>query len=78
MVLDQVKVGICKPGMRKCKDDAAVAKMADDLRKNAKNVNFLAQYDGQAPKLAQTLIITVEDAQTFLDAKYAMFSRVEE
>lgn len=64
--------------LRKCKDDAAVAKMADDLRKNAKNVNFLAQYDGQAPKLAQTLIITVEDAQTFLDAKYAMFSRFEE
>ena len=64
--------------LRKCKEDEAVAKMADDLRKNAKNVNFLAQYDGQAPKLAQTLIISVEDSQLFLDAKYAMFPRYED
>ena len=63
--------------LRKCKEDDEVAKKADDLRKNAKNVNFLAQYDGQAPKLAQTLIIMVEDAQTFLDAKYTMFPRFE-
>lgn len=58
-------------------DDHDVAKLADDLRKNAKNVNFGAQYDAQAAKLAETLIIPVEDAQTFLDAKYAMFPRFE-
>jgi DNA polymerase I-like protein with 3'-5' exonuclease and polymerase domains/5'-3' exonuclease len=58
-------------------DDEAVAKLADDLRKNAKNVNFGAQYDAMAAKLAETLIIPVEDAQTFLDAKYAMFPRFE-
>lgn len=63
--------------LRKCKEDPEVAKKADDLRKVAKNVNFLAQYDGQAPKLAGMLIITVEDAQTFLDAKYKMFPRYE-
>ena len=56
----------------------AVAKLADDLRKSAKNVNFGAQYDAQAPKLAETLVIPVADAQTFLDAKFAMFPRFEE
>lgn len=64
--------------LRKTKEDDAVAKLADDLRKNAKNVNFGAQYDAQAPKLAETLIIPVADAQTFLDAKFAMFPRFEE
>lgn len=64
--------------LRKCKEDEAVAKMADDLRKNAKNVNFGAQYDAQAPKLAETLIIPVADAEAFLQAKFAMFPRFEE
>ena len=36
-------------------------------------MNFGAQYDVQAPKLAETLVIPVADAQTFLDAKFAMF-----
>lgn len=57
--------------------DKAVAKAADDLRKVAKNVNFGAQYDAMAPKLAETLIIAVIDAQLFLDAKFAMFPRFE-
>ena len=59
-------------------EDEAVAKMADDLRKVAKNVNFGAQYDAMAPKLAETLIIPVADAQAFLEAKFAMFPRFEE
>jgi DNA polymerase I-like protein with 3'-5' exonuclease and polymerase domains len=58
-------------------EDKAIHKMADDLRKNAKNVNFGAQYDAQAPKLAETLIIPVPDAQAFLDAKYKAFPRFE-
>lgn len=58
--------------------DESVHKMADDLRKNAKNVNFGAQYDAQAPKLAETLVIPVPDAQAFLDAKYKAFPRFEE
>lgn len=59
-------------------EDEAIHKMADDLRKNAKNVNFGAQYDAQAPKLAETLIIPVADAEAFLQAKFAMFPRFEE
>jgi DNA polymerase I-like protein with 3'-5' exonuclease and polymerase domains/5'-3' exonuclease len=56
---------------------SSLGKKADDLRKDAKNVNFAAQFDAQALKLSEMLVITLEDAQTFLDAKYAMFPRVE-
>ena len=58
-------------------DNEETAKKADDLRKVAKNVNFGAQYDAQAPTLAETIVIPVADAQLFLDAKYAMFPRFE-
>ena len=57
--------------------DKAVAKDADDLRKDAKNVNFGATFDAQAPKLSVMLTIPLADAQAFLEAKYAMFPRVE-
>ena len=63
--------------LRKDVEDKDVHKLADDLRKNAKNVNFGAQYDAQAPKLAETLIIPVSDAEALLQAKYAMFPRFE-
>lgn len=58
-------------------DDEVVAKDADDLRKTGKNVNFAAQFDALAPKLAEMLIIPLEEAQLFLDAKYTRFPRVE-
>lgn len=53
------------------------AKKANDTRKDAKNVNFAAQFDAMAPKLAVMLTVSVTDAQIFLDAKYEMFPRVE-
>lgn len=52
-------------------------KRADDLRKEAKNVNFAAQFGGQALKLSETLIMPVTDAQLFLDARSAMFPDVD-
>jgi len=58
-------------------EDREDAKLAEDLRKIAKNVNFGAQYDSQAPTLAKTIVIPIEDAQKFLDAKHAMFPRFE-
>lgn len=64
--------------LRKLKDQPEIAKMADDLRKVAKNVNFGAAYGAMASKLAETIIIPVADAQAFLDAKFAMFPRFEE
>jgi len=59
-------------------DDDAIAKLADDLRKVAKNVNFGAQYDAQALTLAYTIVIPVKDAQDFLDAREKMFPGVSE
>lgn len=64
--------------LRKEVYDPGIHKEADDLRKSAKNVNFGAQYDAQAPKLAETLVIPVADAEAFLKAKFAMFPRFEE
>ncbi len=55
----------------------AIGKKADDLRKDSKNVNFAAQFGGQAAKLSETLIMRFEDAQLFLDARSAMFPDVD-
>ncbi len=57
--------------------DKAVAKAADDLRKDAKNVNFAAQFDAQPKKLSEMLTITLADATAFLEAKMARFPKVE-
>lgn len=56
---------------------APEGKKADDLRKDSKNVNFGAQNGAKAVKLAETLIMSVEDAQLFLDARAAMFPGVD-
>lgn len=56
---------------------ASIRKQADDLRKDSKNVNFAAQFGGQALKLAMTLIMRVADAQLFLDARSLMFPGVD-
>jgi len=63
--------------LHKSVEDRGLRKRADDLRKVAKGVNFSSAYGGMAPKLAQLLIIPLEDAQSFLDAKYAMFPRAK-
>lgn len=54
-----------------------LAKQADDLRKEAKNVNFGAQNGAKAVKLSETLIMQVDEAQLFLDARSAMFPDVD-
>lgn len=62
--------------LRKC-EDKAVAKMAGSLRTESKSCNFLAQYGGRAAKLSETLVISVKDAETFLQAKHAAFPGYE-
>jgi len=54
-----------------------MGKKADDLRKDSKNVNFTAQFGGQAPKISERLIMPLEDAQLFLQARSDMFPGVE-
>lgn len=52
-------------------------KKADDLRKESKNVNFAAQFGASAPKIAETLIMSLEDAELFLSARAEMFPLVD-
>jgi 5'-3' exonuclease len=56
---------------------APEGKIADDLRKDSKNVNFGAQNGAFAVTLAEQLIMRVEDAQLFLDARAKMFPDVD-
>lgn len=53
-----------------------IGKKADDLRKEAKNVNFGAQNGARAAKLSETLTMRFEDSQMFLGAREKMFPGV--
>ncbi len=53
-------------------------KLADELRQIGKKVNFTTEYGAQAPKIAETLIISPEEAQTYIDAKFEQFPRAEQ
>lgn len=55
------------PDHKKCKAFRAIGK----------TVNFASSYGVAAPKLAQTLMVTEDEAQAYLDAKYAAFAGVE-
>lgn len=48
------------------------------IRKKGKTTNFATEYGAQAPKLAETLMVPVEEAQIYLDARTATFWRAEE
>lgn len=63
--------------LRKLGKNNIWGKKSDDHRKEAKNVNFSAQNGARAVKVSETLIMTVEDAQIFLDGRLAMFPDVD-
>jgi len=44
-----------------------------DMRSLGKKVNFTSEYGAQAPKLAQTLMISESDAQMYIDAREESF-----
>jgi DNA polymerase-1 len=46
--------------------------------KKAKTTNFASEYGAQAPKMAQTLMVPEDEAQSYLDAKHSTFWRAEE
>lgn len=62
--------------LRKCKDDDALAKKADDHRKSAKVVNFAAQNGAGAQTISEKETMLLTDAQLFLDARGVMFPDV--
>jgi DNA polymerase I-like protein with 3'-5' exonuclease and polymerase domains/5'-3' exonuclease len=50
-------------------------KFAKECRVLGKKTNFTTEYGAAAPKLAQTLLVSEDDAQDFIDAKEAAFPR---
>lgn len=59
-------------------EDHELNKSFDDLRKNAKSVNFLSTYGGGAGKLARKLLCPVDTAAEYLKAKKATYSGIED
>jgi DNA polymerase I-like protein with 3'-5' exonuclease and polymerase domains/5'-3' exonuclease len=53
-------------------------KQIKGTRKKAKTTNFASEYGAMAPKMAQTLMVPEEEAQSYLDAKHTTFWRAEE
>lgn len=47
-------------------------------RATGKTVNFASSYGAAAPKMAQTLMCSGEEAQAYLDAKFTTFAGVED
>lgn len=54
-----------------------LGKLADDLRKDSKGVNFTVQFGGRASKVSETLVMPLEDAKLFIDARNARFPDVD-
>lgn len=63
--------------LRKLGKADEIGKKADDHRKEAKNVNFAAQNGARAVKVSEMEIMSVPDAQIFLDGRSAMFPDVD-
>ncbi|OFN60547.1 DNA polymerase [Eikenella sp. HMSC061C02] len=53
-------------------------KWAKAIRAKGKTTNFASAYGAAAPKMAQTLMVTEDEAQSYLDAKSSAFARTEE
>jgi DNA polymerase I-like protein with 3'-5' exonuclease and polymerase domains len=58
--------------------NAEMKKVAKEIRGLGKKVNFTAEYGAMAEKVAATLMISVERAQLFLDARAAMYPVAEQ
>ena len=48
-----------------------------EFRATGKKVNFTTEYGAQAKKLSETLLVTEQEAQQYIDAKLAAFPRAE-
>ncbi|SPY08074.1 DNA polymerase I, thermostable [Oligella urethralis] len=78
----EAKYGINDPyflfmALRKSEDKEERGE-ASKLRNQAKVVNFLSAYGGTEQGLSKSLLCSISDAKTFLDAKHKTFPRYEE
>lgn len=62
---------------RKDKDQPDSTLFDKVFRPLGKKCNFTTEFGAQAPKLAETLLVSEEEAQTYIDAKYQAFARAE-
>jgi len=53
-------------------------KVIKATRGKAKTTNFASEYGAQGPKMAETLMVPLEEAESYLDAKHQTFWRAEE
>lgn len=53
-------------------------KFCKEIRNLAKKLNFTCEYLAMAPKVAMTLMISEEEAQAYMDAREALFTRAGE
>lgn len=59
-------------------DDPISAKIAKEGRTLGKKVNFTVEFGAMADKVAQTLMVSKDTAQIFIDAREEMFPRIAE
>lgn len=57
-------------------EDHPLHKVCKTYRALGKKVNFTTEFGAMAPKLAVTMLVTEQEAQTYIDAKEAMFPGV--
>lgn len=57
---------------------SAIGQVVTDFRARGKKTNFTTEYGAMAPKLAATMLVDEDTAQTFIDARESMFPRVAE
>jgi 5'-3' exonuclease len=59
-------------------DQHELHKFVKECYRLGKKLNFVAEYGAMAPKVAATLMVDEDEAQTFLDGREDMFPRVKE
>ena len=63
--------------LRRHQNEVDVPEDVNDLRGLGKNTNFASAYGGSAPKLAELLVISLEEADQMLKAKFSTYPRYE-
>lgn len=57
-------------------DDHPLNKLASDIRKSAKGVNFGLAYGASAPTISRNLIVPIDEAKELLDGAMTLYARI--
>lgn len=64
--------------LAEAEDDHPQHEAVVECRKKGKTVNFASEFGAMAPKIAETLMVSLDESQLYLDAKHSTFWRAEE